>query len=180
MKAIDYLVREHEEISRFLDRLEKECISILNNKTVDFRFFKASIEFIRNYADGIHHKKEEDILFKYMIDNLGVLADKVVRGGMLVEHQLARGYVYDLETSLSSYKDDPSDKHILQIIATSMGYVNLLRKHVDKENSTVYKFAEDRLSEDVKSLIEKESIERITTDKKYEQRKEELFSIIFN
>lgn len=179
MYAIDYLIEEHEQISKFLDRLEEECIEVINEKTVDFNFFRASISFIREYADGIHHKKEEDILFKYMISDLGMLGEKVIKGGMLVEHQLARGYVYDLEISLSSYKDNPNDKNLLQIIANAMAYVNLLRKHVEKENTTVYKFAEDRLSDDRKSLIEKESSERIKTEKKYDKRKEELLSIIF-
>ena len=114
-----------------------------------------------------------------MISDLGMLGEKVIKGGMLVEHQLARGYVYDLEISLSSYKDNPSDKNLLQIIANAMAYVNLLRKHVEKENTTVYKFAEDRLSEDRKSLIEKESSERIKIEKKYDKSKEELLSIIF-
>lgn len=179
MKAIEYLVKEHDQITRFLDRLEEECLSILEDKTIDEEFFRASISFIREFADGIHHKKEEDILFKYMLEELGLLGDKVIRGGMLVEHQLARGYVFELENSLNSYKMKKDDKAVLQIIANSMAYVNLLRSHIDKENSTVYTFAENKLTRGAKEKIEEESEERIAKEGPSYKRKEELLNLIF-
>lgn len=79
MKAIENLVKEHDQITKFLDRLEEECLCLLKDKTIDEEFFRASISFIREFADGIHHKKEEDILFKYMIEELGVLGEKVIK-----------------------------------------------------------------------------------------------------
>lgn len=179
MKAIEYLVKEHDQITRFLDRLEEECLSILEDKTIDEEFFRASISFIREFADGIHHKKEEDILFKYMLEELGLLGDKVIRGGMLVEHQLARGYVFELENSLNSYKKTKDNIDILQIIANSMAYVNLLREHIDKENSTVYTFAENKLTREAKEKIEEESVERIAKEEPSYKRKEELLNLIF-
>lgn len=179
MKAIEYLVKEHDQITKFLDRLEEECLSILNDKSINEEFFRASISFIREFADGIHHKKEEDILFKYMLEELGVLGEKVIRGGMLVEHQLARGYVFELENSLNSYKMKKDDKAVLQILANSMAYVNLLRSHIDKENSTVYNFAEDRLTDDIKGKIEEESSKRLKEEELSYQRKEELLDVIF-
>lgn len=179
MKAIEYLVKEHDQITKFLDRLEEECLSILEDKTIDEEFFMASISFIREFADGIHHKKEEDILFKYMLEELGLLGEKVIKNGMLVEHQLARSYVFKLENSLNSYKKTEDDRDILQIIANSMAYVNLLREHIDKENSTVYTFAEDKLDKDIKVRIEEESEERVKKEESSYNRKEELLNIIF-
>lgn len=179
MKAIENLVKEHDQITKFLDRLEKECLCLLEDKTIDEEFFRASISFIREFADGIHHKKEEDILFKYMLEELGVLGEKVIRGGMLIEHQLARSYVFELENFLDSYKTKEDDRDILQIIANSMAYVNLLRSHIDKENSTVYSFAEDRLKDDIKEKIEEESSKRVKEEELSYQRKEELLDFIF-
>lgn len=179
MKAIENLVKEHDQITKFLDRLEKECLSILKDKTIDEEFFKASISFIREFADNIHHKKEEDILFKYMIEELGLLGEKVIKNGMLVEHQLARSYVFKLENSLNSYKKTKDDRDILQIIANSMAYVNLLREHIDKENATVYTFAENKLGNDTKIRIEEESEERLKKEESSYKRKEELLNIIF-
>lgn len=179
MKAIEILVKEHDQITKFLDRLEEECLCILKYKTIDEEFFKASICFIREFADNTHHKKEEDILFKYMLEDLGLLGEKVIKNGMLVEHQLARSYVFKLENSLNSYKKTKDDRDILQIIANSMAYVNLLREHVDKENSKVYTFAEDKLDKDIKVRIDEESEERVKKEESSYNRKEELLNIIF-
>lgn len=179
MKSIEYMVKEHDEISKFLDRLEEECINLMNTKYVNEEFFLASIEFIRKYADGIHHMKEEDILFKYMIDNLGPMAEKVVKNGMLVEHQLARGHVFELENSLKIYKDNMTDKSIIAIIGHAMSYVNLLRSHINKENTTVYTFAENNLSDNIKKIIEEETEDRINMDKEFNEQKENLIKIIF-
>lgn len=179
MKSIDVLVKEHEEISKLLDRLEDECIKILEGSSIDYPFFEASIEFIRDFADKVHHKKEEDILFKYMVEELGGAAQKLIQHGMLVEHQLGRHYITELEKHLNEYraKNDVHDR--LQIISYTMAYVNILRMHIEKENSVVYPFGENNLACGTKELIEEETKERLSEDEKISERKEELLKIIF-
>lgn len=179
MKSIEYLVKEHEEIINFTDRVEQECLKIMNDKVINEKFFRACIVFIREFADGVHHKKEEDILFKHMEENLGVAAEKLIRSGMLVEHQLGRSYCLGLEESLDSYISEPNEKDILQIITNAMSYVNLLRMHIEKENGVVYPFAERNLSDEIKEKVEKESDMVIITENALSDKKEELLSIIF-
>ncbi len=180
MKSIEFLIDEHKEIKVFLDRLEDECVSILNTKEIDQEFFKAAISFIREFADGIHHKKEEDILFKYMTDNLGNLADKVITHGMLVEHNLARGHVFDLEKAIDLYNNDKSDINLVRILGHTTGYINLLRKHIEKEDNTVYTFAEKNLADDLKTEIEELTDKKIKEEANFSKRKKELMDIIFN
>lgn len=180
MKSIEYLVKEHEEILAFTARMEEECLKIMNDKIIDEQFFRASIRFIREYADGVHHKKEEDILFKYMEQTLGVAAEKLVRSGMLVEHQLGRSYCLGMEENLNLYLENNSDKFILQIITNAMGYVNLLRNHIEKEDGVVYPFAERNLSEEIKEKVEFESIEVIKKEPELLDEKQKLLNIIFN
>ncbi|MDO5017714.1 MAG: hemerythrin domain-containing protein [Lagierella massiliensis] len=179
MNSIKILVKEHEEISKLLNRLEEECAKILKGSTIDYEFFEASIEFIRSYADKVHHMKEEDILFKHMTSNLGVPAQKLINHGMLVEHQLGRHYITELEKHLNNYKEFSDIKDRVQIIAYTMSYVNILRMHIEKENSVVYPFGEKNLPEEVKDIVERESKDRLEEDKKVLERKEELLKIIF-
>ncbi|WP_455257709.1 hemerythrin domain-containing protein [Peptoniphilus asaccharolyticus] len=179
MKAIDYLVEEHDEILVFTNRLEEECLKIMEDKIIDEEFFRASIKFIRQYADGVHHKKEEDILFKYMEENLGVAAGKLVRSGMLVEHQFGRSYCLNIEENLNKYLEDKKEIYILQILANSMGYVNLLRAHIEKENTVVYPFGEKNLSNELKEKIELEFDETISKEKDLDKEKLKLKKIIF-
>lgn len=163
--TISYLEDEHEEILRFCNKMEDKCLEILRGR-VDTEFFRNAIEFIRKYADGLHHKKEEDILFAAMLENLGPVAEKVVRGGMLVEHQMARGYVMELENNLNLFEKSKEDLSKLHILTNAMAYVELLRNHAEKENKTVYPFADKSLSEDVKLEVAKEMDERIREEEK--------------
>lgn len=179
MKAIDYLVEEHDEILLFTNRLEKECLKIIEDKIINEDFFRASIQFIREYADGVHHKKEEDILFKYMEENLWVAAGKLVRSGMLVEHQLGRSYCLGIEENLNAYLSNFDKLSLLQIVVNAMSYVNLLREHIKKENTVVYPFGENNLSEEIKERIESESLELKEKEKELMDRKYELKKIIF-
>ncbi|NMB10386.1 MAG: hemerythrin [Tissierellia bacterium] len=163
MESIEILVEEHENILKFTDICEKECIEILDGKEVSVDFFRDAIEFIRNYADDYHHGKEERILFDYMIKHLGKVAESLVRYGMFVEHDLARKYVRELENYLNEYEREKNTKNKLGIISNMMAYVYLLRDHADKENKLVYPFAEknldDKLFEEINKLtiLEKEN-----------------------
>ncbi|MDO5715335.1 MAG: hemerythrin domain-containing protein [Tissierellia bacterium] len=180
MFTIDVLEQEHEEIKNFVQILEEECIRVMNGNEVREDFFRASISFIREFADATHHKKEEDILFKYMLEQLGPLADKLIRNGMLMEHQMGRYHNMQLEEALNHYVESPNDKDKLQIIAHAMGYANLLRSHIEKENTAVYPFGERSLSDELKKQIDEEMKERMEEDKKDQAKKEELLKIIYS
>ena len=171
--TIDYLEDEHEEILVFCNKMEEKCLEILNGR-LDIDFFRKAITFIRLYADGLHHKKEEDILFKAMLDNLGPLAEKVVRGGMLVEHQMARGYVMELENNLNLFEESSDDLAKLHILTNAMAYVELLRSHAEKENKTVYPFADKNLPEDVKAEVAREMEKRVKEEEKNLEDKRNL------
>lgn len=158
MYGIEILEREHENILNFTNILEEKFINILDGKDdIDLKFFEKAINFIRVYADGHHHKKEEDILFKYMLEDLGDLADKLIRSGMLVEHDLAMFTTLELEKALKAYEPNPSTKNKLDIIGHGMAYVYLLRRHAEKENQVLYPFAAKNLSEKRLDLINEES-----------------------
>ena len=53
---------------------------------------------------------------------------------MIVEHNLARKYVMELDGAIDSYGQDPSPKNRLEILSYLMAYVHLLRDHAEKEN----------------------------------------------
>ena len=93
MTGIDLLVEEHKNIIRFTEVLKKICCNIIQGQEADTVLLRQCIEFGRNYADKHHHGKEEKILFRIMQDSLGTTAQKLIRNGMLVEHDLGRYHV---------------------------------------------------------------------------------------
>jgi hemerythrin HHE cation binding domain protein len=148
-ESIVLMVEEHENIRRMLKVVRSMCRGLLRGEEVNQEDFSAAIDFIRNYADHHHHKKEEDYLFKAMVENMGRIAENLVSHGMLVEHDLGRGHVLALGEALQRYRENPSDDNKLDIIAEAMGYAALLDRHIEKENTVVYPFAERSLSAEV-------------------------------
>ena len=157
MYIFESLREEHENIRRFTDDLEKKVIDFMENNVIVYDEFYKAIDFIRNYADKQHHQKEENILFTAMSEYLDDIARTIINNGMLVEHNLARGYVWELERAVQSYEKAPCIKEKLQIIANAMAYVNLLRKHIDKENNVLYPYGEKNLSGEIIEVLDKKA-----------------------
>ena len=143
---IEALLEEHEEISRFCAHLEQRCIALMEKNEFDIHAFRDDIAFIRSYADARHHKKEEVLLFQAMLDELGAVAVPSVKNGMLVEHNMGRLYVMQLERAVENYATTCTPENKLDILTQAMGYVHLIRTHIDKENHALYPFAERSLS----------------------------------
>ena len=158
MNAIEIMNEEHKYISRMLKVVRAYCFKVLNGTEINFDDFNKIIEFITEYADKHHHKKEEDILFDKMVEHLGGTAEKVVKNGMLVEHDLGRLYIKDLSRALEIVKDGDEESK-LDVIANAISYTHLLERHIDKEERVIYKYAERELETSVLELVNQECIE---------------------
>lgn len=158
MNAIDIMMEEHQYILRMLKVVRKACFKVLQGADINYEDFHLIIDFIRNYADGHHHKKEERMLFNRMVENLGALGEKTIKYGMLVEHDMGRLYVKDLEEALEKVKNGDEEAK-LDLIANAISYTNLLKRHADKEDKVIYQFAKRELKNDVLELINKECID---------------------
>ncbi len=154
MYSIELMVKEHDNILKLLEVIRNACCEIVNGAEVNIEDFEKMIQFARNYADKHHHGKEEVILFAKMTENLGVLAEKLVNHGMLVEHDFGRLFISDFETALYKYRDNPQTIHKVGIIAGAVGYANHLTRHIEKENNAVFKFAEKNLPPEVLESVD--------------------------
>lgn len=158
MDAIELMMEEHKNIKIMLKIVRKASLSILEGKEVEYDDFNKIISFIRNYADSHHHKKEEIMLFNRMVDEIGETAEKVVKYGMLVEHDLGRLYITSLSEAIENLRNG-NDEARLDIIANAVSYANLLERHIHKEDNVIYKFAKRELKEETFKLINNECSE---------------------
>ncbi|MEG0297060.1 MAG: hemerythrin domain-containing protein [Clostridium sp.] len=176
MNAIELMMDEHKYIKRMLKEVRSACLDILNGKDINYDEFYLMIDFIKNYADSHHHKKEEVILFNRMVDNIGSTAEKVIKHGMLVEHDLGRLYIRSLDEALQSVREGNIDAK-LDVIANAISYTHLLERHIEKEDNVIYKFALRELAEDIISDVNKDCVE---FEKSNEHIKEKYLSILEN
>lgn len=154
MTLLETLYKEHENISHFIEQVQADCIEFLTQENFDVSKFHDTVDYIRTYADQEHHLKEEQYLFRAMTKELGIAAINLIQHGMLVEHDMARLLVNDLEKALISYEKTRSNQDKLDILANAMGYVYLLRRHVIKENTAVFPFAERSLKPETMKALE--------------------------
>ena len=147
MDGIVLMVEEHKNIKRMLRVIRKACLTVMKGNEIDYNDFEKMIDFVRNYADKHHHGKEEKILFNRMVDEIGGAAEKLVKFGMLVEHDFGRLFMKELEEALVKVKSG-DDEAKLDVIANAVSYTHLLSRHIDKEDNVVYSFAKRALSEE--------------------------------
>lgn len=178
MESIKIMVEEHEIIKRMLKVLRKVSYELMVLGDYDLDDYPIVIDFIRVYADKHHHGKEEDILFDTMNKEIERLAKSGAITGMYIEHDLGRLYMKNLELGLEDFKAG-NDESRLDIIANSIAYTDLLERHIDKENSAMYKFAENMLNQEAKNFIE-EKCKDIEDKATKEGLQEKYISILEN
>ena len=167
MNTIDILKNEHKYVSRMLIVIRKVCLNLMENNEIDYEDFDKIINFVKNFADGHHHQKEEIFLFNKMVEYLGETGKNVITHGMLVEHDLGRSYISNLRQALEKYKNGNKESK-LDIIGNAISYTTLLEKHIHKEDNVIFNFAKRALNEDILKSIDKECL-------KYE---EEYYNIV--
>ncbi|MDD3231117.1 MAG: hemerythrin domain-containing protein, partial [Oscillospiraceae bacterium] len=91
------LKEEHDRILTFCGYVRNTCANCIESQSVHVAEFRSMVQFIRDYADGHHHRKEEKILFQEMLDRLGSVAVNLV-------------VLFALNTTVPAFAEDTAEK----------------------------------------------------------------------
>lgn len=130
--ASEDLKNEHEGILHGLSILDKMITLVESGKTGMRDDIASMIDFLKLFADKCHHGKEEGILFPAM-EKYGIPNEKGPIGQMLSEHEEGRKFIRGLSASIA---DEKLDKEAF--ITNGRGYIELLRAHIQKENTILF------------------------------------------
>ena len=144
---------EHQLILRMLALLEKNALLTREGSFHDYRFYLDGVDFIRNYADRFHHAKEEDILFEALIENGMPRANSPI-AAMLMEHDQGRAFVRGMEEAATRALNGEAGQEEA-IVANALGYLELLREHISKEDDILYPLAERVIPVEMRERIVK-------------------------
>jgi len=144
------LVHEHDLILQALDALEKKLTRLEAGGGADRAYFEKAVEFLRTFADKCHHGKEEDLLFKAMV-NKGFPLQGGPIAVMLSEHEAGRAFIRGIAAGAARMGTDPSGA--TQVIDNGRAYIQLLRGHIAKENQILFPMAERVLSPEDQALL---------------------------
>jgi hemerythrin-like domain-containing protein len=139
-RLTEKLSEEHKDILEVIGAMVRECEALGAGAEIDADFFAKAIDFIRNYADKIHHAKEEDILFEEL-GRPDVQMHCDPRQQMLREHEMGRDFVRGLEAGVEAGSQ-------IETLKNALGYGELLQQHIYKEDNILYPMAEQALSEE--------------------------------
>lgn len=152
---------EHTLILQALDGLERKLAALEAGAAPDRTYFEKAVKFIRTFADECHHGKEEDLLFKTMVDRGFPL-----QGGpiavMLSDHEAGRAYIREMAEASAAVGQDPAAAG--KIVRSGRAYIQMLRPHIDKENMILYAMADNLLSPQDQTKLG-EAFERFETEK---------------
>ena len=163
MEATNILMEEHRLIELMLTALETQAGRLKSGAAVRTGFFLEAVDFIRNFADGCHHRKEEGALFPALAA-AGLSKDSGPVAVMLTEHEQGRGFNRGMEQAARSMEAGNAGGRA-DLVRNALGYVALLRQHIQKEDSVLFPMA-DRLipaGAREKLSVEFERIEREET-----------------
>lgn len=140
MEATEMLMEEHRVIERVIEALERAVQRLRDGEAVEPEFFLHAADFIRNFADGCHHAKEEGVLFKAM-EAAGMPSEGGPIGVMLVEHDQGREHTRGM-VSAAERLQQGDGAAVGQLITDAAGYAALLRQHIQKEDQILYPMAD--------------------------------------
>lgn len=127
------LMIEHRLIERMIALMAGEARRIRQGLEPDMEFIRAAVDFIKTYADRLHHGKEEGILFrdlarKPLSAELKNRMDELVR-----EHVFARETTRKLVDACDRYRN--GDKSAVTPIVEALdALAGLYPKHIEKED----------------------------------------------
>jgi hemerythrin-like domain-containing protein len=140
MQATDILMSEHRVIERVIASLEAQAAKLAAGQAVRPGFFLDAASFIKGFADGCHHRKEEGVLFEAMVA-AGLPKQVGPVGVMLSEHEQGRAFTRGMRTEAERLAAGDASA-AATVISNARGYAALLRQHIQKEDGILFPMAD--------------------------------------
>jgi hemerythrin-like domain-containing protein len=151
--ATKNLENDHVHILRLIEVME-QMVQLPDPNIADL---EEVVELIRKFADGLHHAKEENLLFPLMAEK-GFSLQQGPVAVMLMDHEQGRGFVRGMAENIQLYKNGQLSALNL-VYANMQGYMELLSNHIAKENNILFRMADNVFtSENHQSLLSEFSV----------------------
>ncbi|MFX1319161.1 MAG: hemerythrin domain-containing protein [Promethearchaeota archaeon] len=154
MYPIDILLDEHKLVERVFTIIEKARDKLQDKEEIPAPIFWKIVEFIRGYADVVHHSKEEDILFDTLRDHDTDLPEEVDRNiaVLIEEHIEALDIANEMHKSIREYhRGVPEGRE--KILKTVTDYLKLMQPHFKMEEEEVFPALVNVLSDKEKNMM---------------------------
>jgi hemerythrin-like domain-containing protein len=139
------LREEHGSTMKMLAALRRFMMKGVDSKDSETKDLEDLIEFFDIYVDRYHHGKEEQVLFPALSRTPTVGIDSLI-DSLMADHREARAIMEQIGANAAGlYSCSEADR--CEMKARADLYVDLVGKHIRKENSELLPLVEERLSE---------------------------------
>ncbi len=140
------LAAEHRLIQKVVAGVSVLETRLSSGRPADAALLRRIVEFLREYADVLHHGKEEALLFP-ALERRGVPAHGCPVGALLAEHKRGRGLVAEFAEAIEVYASG-ADGADAGLAATMRALAELYPAHIWKEDYLLFPMSEKVLRED--------------------------------
>jgi len=168
MMPIGPLMIEHRLIERMIRLLDHKTRQAARTRAIDPEFIDDAVDFIKTYADKLHHGKEEDILFRELLKKPLAAEHRRTMDELLQDHVYSRKTTGLLASAKARYvTGDPLA--INDVINRATDLVRLYPAHIAREDKEFFIPVMSYFSEAEKDamLQESDEFDRRFVDRKY-------------
>ncbi len=151
MEVLATLIKEHAHILLGIDCLEMARDELEQNRQPPADFFHTAVLFFSEYADKLHHYKEEYLLFSVLALKKGGNIDLEL-GSLRHQHELNRRCIKKIKDSLKGYEAS-SEIAITTLLENLAAYISILKRHIYREDHLFFSMAKAELSKDEKRQL---------------------------
>ena len=144
MRPMEVLRNEHGLIRQYLDNLALAVEKLESEERPPREFFEKAVQFARDFPDGVHHFKEELVLFVRLAQKHGGEIDGQI-DALRQQHERARNHIAAIDAAIGGYAEG---KPIAtsELIENVAAYVALLRNHIHLEDHVFFPMAQEKIS----------------------------------
>lgn len=152
MTPSQIMENEHHCIESVINALGRTASEVQEGRRPDLGMLRSAVEFLRIYADRLHHIKEEALLFP-MLKNRGIATEESPLGKLNYDHELGRSLVRALEDNIVDCDREWSGSSEA-LAKTLTGICTLFVDHIQNEKSTLIPIADKILTDADKIELE--------------------------
>ncbi|MCI0665076.1 MAG: hemerythrin domain-containing protein [Acidobacteria bacterium] len=151
MSRPTHLLRhEHRVIHQAMHALEGMCLRMRAGGSVPDKELTNMLDFIRIFADGFHHGKEERHLFP-VLEKIGIKNEDGPLAFLRGEHKKERNLLSELTRAVGEYRRDPAARE--KFVSVALQFKDRLIGHMQKEDAILFRLAEEMMDDHVKDSL---------------------------
>lgn len=143
-EVLNRLHREHEDLSRLLDLLERELARFTSGDAADYETISTILRYCLEYPDAVHHPKEDLIYGVLRMRDLDLAA---AVGDLEEDHRRLAVETRELAALIDqALAEEPVDR--LQVHRQASDFIRRYRNHIAREESQMFPAARRTLSQE--------------------------------